>query len=338
MKISKRRLCEMPSCYAAAVVQRNGKALFLLAPDAPGPCYAFDSGTFIPESVWEKPGGTMSIVQVPGTNGDFLAIQRFFPGFQAQDAEIVRVRRGEKGWQTTPLFKLPYVHRFGLLKRGGINYILCATLCTVKTNEKDWSSPGALYAAELPDDLETPIVLTQIGGGYTRNHGFWQIDEHSCLTSCDQGIYEILPPAERGGKWISFHISQNPVSDIALCDIDGDGAAEIVAIEPFHGDKFRIYKWSANGCSPMYEHPGKTNFLHVVWGGELRGQPVFIGGARGGNKELFLLRWQNGKIISETIDSGAGPANISVIHETNRDLILAANHESGEGAVYIIED
>jgi hypothetical protein len=87
MKISKHRLCEMPSCYAAAVIRRNGKTLFLLAPDAPGPCYAFDSGTFIPELVWEKPGGTMAMVAVPdgtglGNPGEFLAIQRFFPGFR----------------------------------------------------------------------------------------------------------------------------------------------------------------------------------------------------------------------------------------------------------------
>ena len=53
-------------------------------PDAPGPCYAFDSQTYERETVWEEPGGTMAMVPLPGKNGDFLAVQRFFPGFQAQ--------------------------------------------------------------------------------------------------------------------------------------------------------------------------------------------------------------------------------------------------------------
>ena len=88
----------------------------------------------------------------------------------------------------------------------------------------------------------------------------------------------------------------------------------------------------------MYEYPEKKDFLHAVWGGRLRGEPAFIGGSRGGNKELFLLRWRNGKIVSEIIDSGAGPANICVINGKERDLILAANHESGEGAVYEVKE
>jgi hypothetical protein len=54
--------------------------------------------------------------------------------------------------------------------------------------------------------------------------------------------------------------------------------------------------------------------------------------------ELFLLRWKDGKIISETIDAGAGPANICVINGQDRDLILTANHESGEGAVYEVRE
>ena len=76
----------------------------------------------------------------------------------------------------------------------------------------------------------------------------------------------------------------------------------------------------------------------MVWGGKLRGEPVFIGGCRGGNKELFLLRWKDGIIVSETIEAGAGPANICVINGKDRDLILTANHESGEGAVFIVTD
>jgi hypothetical protein len=338
MKITKRHLCDMPSCYAAAAVQRDGKTLLLLAPDALGPCYAFDSETYEREAVWEEPGGTMAIVAAPGGNGDFLAVQRFFPGFQAQNAEIIYAHYENGEWRVKALFQLPYVHRFDILERGGVRYLLCATLCTTKKNETDWSSPGGLYAAELPADLSKPLSLVQIADGMTRNHGFWRVNQFTALTSCDQGIYEVRLPEKRGGNWVVHKIIDKPASDIALCDIDGDGVDEIAVIESFHGSQFNIYRKGEKGYSLLYQYPHKTEFLHVVWGGKIRGQPVFIGGCRGGNKELFFLRWQNGKIKSQVIDSGAGPANVSVINEQNRDLILTANHEIGEGAVYIVED
>jgi len=341
MKITKKHLCDLPSCYAASSVELNGRILLLLAPDAPGPCYAFDSETFEKQTVREKPGGTMAMVPLPGGNGDFLAVQRFFPGFQAQDAEIVYVQnRGVKRVADT-LFKLPYIHRFDILERGGVRYILCATLCTVKKNADDWSSPGALYAAELPVDMNRKIALEQIAGGLTRNHGFWHVNYREytrALTSCDQGVYEVSPPAKRGGKWTVRKVLDKPISDIALCDIDGDGVDELAAIEPFHGTKFTIYSKTAEGFTPLYRYPGNTEFLHVVWGGKLRDEPAFIGGCRGGNKDLFLLRWKNGEIVNEIIDTGTGPSNVAVVNGKDGDFILAANHENGEGAVYIITD
>jgi hypothetical protein len=339
VKITKHHLCGLPSCYAASHVVRNGRILLLLAPDAPGPCYAFDSQTFKQETAWKEPGGTMSMVALPGRNGDFLAVQRFFPGFQAQGAEIVWVRRGEKGWQTSTLCKLPYVHRFDTIERGGVQYLLCGTLCSTKNGVDDWTSPGGLYAAELPDNVNQPVSLTKIAGGMTRNHGYWRVKNNgytSALTSCDQGVFEVQPPAERGGQWTVTKVLDKPVSDIALGDIDGDGIDEMATIGPFHGNRFCIYKRLVNGRSLLYQYPGNSEFLHVVWGGKLRGENVFIGGCRGGNKELFLLHWRGGEIVYKIIEAGAGPANVCVINGQDHDLILAANHESGEGAVFIV--
>jgi hypothetical protein len=235
------------------------------------------------------------------------------------------------------LLILPFIHRFAILERAGVRYLLCATLCTTKKNEDDWTSPGGLYAAELPDHLPHPISLTQVAGGMTRNHGFWQVNRGAALTSCDQGIFEVLPPERRGAGWIVKQLNNKPASDIALGDIDGDGKDEMAVIEPFHGGRFNIYRKNAASYTPYYTYPGKTDFLHVVWGGKLRGENVFIGGGRGADKELFLIRNENGNLTSQIIDKEAGPANICVINGKERDLILAANHESGEGAIYIVE-
>lgn len=339
MKFVKRRLCEMKSSYAVSHIERGGRTIILFAPDSRGPCYGFDSQTFEREPIWEEPGGTMAIVPLPDANGDFLAVQRFNPGFQAQDAEIVLARHRGGEWRIEPFLKLPYVHRFDILQRGDIRYLLCCTLCTTKKDLDDWSSPGGLYAAELPSDMKPPANLTRIAGGMTKNHGYWRVQNEgytSALTSCDQGVFIVSPPPQKGGEWAVRNILDKPVSDIALCDIDHDGVDELATIEPFHGNVFTVYRKNSLGYSPLYRHPGKADFYHVAWGGVFEGEAVFIGGSRAGSRELFLLRWKNGAIAAETLDTGLGPANVDVVRSGKRDLIIAANREAGEGAIYSV--
>ena len=123
MKITKEALCALPFCYAVTTLQRDGRTYYLMATDGRGPCYAFDSETLERETVWEGPGGTMSLVEIPGSNGEFLAVQKFMPGFQAADAEIVHVRKDGSGWHVSTWVKIPYIHRFDILGRA-----LCAVL------------------------------------------------------------------------------------------------------------------------------------------------------------------------------------------------------------------
>ena len=193
----------------------------------------------------------------------------------------------------------------------------------------------------MTDNLSSPVSLKIVAGGMTRNHGYWRVqnpDFTSALTSCDQGVFEVLPPEIRGEDWIVRHILDRPVSDIALCDIDGDGVPELAAIEPFHGAEFNVYRRTVEGYTPVYGYPGSLEFCHVVWGGRLRGRPVFIGGCRGGDRELFLLRWENGSFTTETIESGMGPANVAVVNGDDYDLLLVANHEIGEAALFVVTD
>jgi hypothetical protein len=39
---------------------------------------------------------------------------------------------------------------------------------------------------------------------------------------------------------------------------------------------------------------------------------------------------------AEIIDEGVGPSNIHVMHEANRDIIVSANREIAEAALYIV--
>ena len=146
MKFSRMKLCRLPSCYAVASIVHDGRTKLLVAPDDAGPCYCFDALTLEREMVWEGPGGTMSLVPIPSAGGEFLAVQRFFPGFRAEQAKIVRVSPAPDSWNIEPFLRLPFVHRFDILERGGVRYLLCSTLCTARKSQDDWSSPGELMA------------------------------------------------------------------------------------------------------------------------------------------------------------------------------------------------
>lgn len=339
MKISRKHLCDLPFCYAVSPVTIDGRMHFILATDDEGPCYSIDSETLDMKTVWSSPGGTMSIVPLPGTNGEFLASQRFFPGFNAAECEIVHARFDGTVWQVRPWMKVPYLHRFDILTRGGIQYLLFCTLAETKKNTDDWTKPGKLYAAELPSDHSRPDVLHEIAGGMTRNHGYCRLQRDgytAAMTGCDEGVFEVLPPETRGGAWTVTKILDRRVSDVAVCDIDGDGFEELATIEPFHGTDFVVYHQSAGGYEEIYRYPGKMNFVHTVWGGLLRGEPVFIGGCRALDKEMFMLRYRGGVIHEELIDAGLGPSNVAVIRDEAQDMILTANREAHQGSVYIV--
>jgi len=345
MKFTKRHLCRLPHCYAVTDIEIDGQKKYVFATDDDGPCYCIDGETFEVQTVWEGPGGTMSLIPLPGRNGDFLASQRFFPGFNAPDCEIVLLRYREGKWLSEPWLKMPYVHRFDILERGGARYLICCTLAESKKDENDWSKPGGLFVAELSPDFSAPEELRKIADGMTRNHGYCRLNHHDysyALTSCDEGVFEVIPPENRGGEWSVRRILDKRVSDIAVCDIDGDGLLELATIEPFHGTDFVVYHQTESGYKEVYRYPDKMAFVHVVWGGELRGLPVFLGGCRAINKEMFMLSYENGEFATKIIETGFGPSNVKVIKDMDkdmsRDLILTANREAGECALFEITD
>ena len=338
MKIEKRHVCDLENCYSTAHMTLEGKERILFAPDAFGACISVDLETGETKEVWKEPGGTMSMVQIPGKD-EFLAVQGFNPGFDAAEARLVHVFREQGSWQVRDLLTIPYIHRFDILERGGVRYLICCTVCSAKEYEQDWRSPGYTYAAVLPEDLTEPIELKPISEGMTRNHGYLRIQREGytcCLTSSDQGVYEVLPPENPGAAWTYERILDTPVSDIALCDIDGDGVEELATLEPFHGDTIRIYRKEGEVYTPVYTCPDPVDFCHVVWGGTLLGEPAFIFGAREKRKDLFIIRYREGQFVREELEAGSGPSNIAVIHREKEDIIAVANREKGEGALFIL--
>ncbi|WP_411169789.1 hypothetical protein ACH36K_04635 [Clostridium sp. MB05] len=345
MKFEKKFLTNLHRCYATSSTVIDGERHILLATEGEGPCYSYRGEEFEQNTVWDGPGGTMSMIPVPGKNGDFLAVQNFFPTFQSENATIVWAKPVEDGkFEVKTLFKMPYVHRFDILSAGDKHYFIGATLCTTKEFKDDWSNPGKIYIAEIPEDLNTPFEFKIIKEGLTKNHGYcrttWNGKMAGLVTS-EEGVFVVTPPQKDGDEWSVEQIMNRPTSDIAVVDIDEDGEDELVTIEDFHGGNFLINKKIDGEYKTIYKYPKEMDFGHVVWGGKLRGIPTIIGGYRRNEKELFIIQCDDKEKLTfktQVIEAGVGPSNVAVINEEDRDIIISANRELGEAALYFVTE
>jgi len=343
MKIEKKLLTKLFRCYATSSTVIDGEKKILFATEGQGAAYMYSGPDFKQSTIWDGPGGTMSMIQVPGKNGDFLAVQNFFPTFDSKEATIVWAHPlPDDKWEVKTILHLPYVHRFDILTGAdGTHYFIGCTLCTSKTDKDDWSDPGKIYVGELPEDLTQTIELKVIKEGMLKNHGYsratWD-GRMAGMVTCENGVFAVTPPVKQGSGWSIETINEIPTSDIAVGDIDGDGMDELVTIEPFHGNKFVIRHKTANGYEEVYTYPEPMEFGHVVWFGKLRGVPTIIGGQRRNAKDLFYIQYRNGKYIKTTIATDIGPSNVAVINEKDRDIIISADREVGEAVLYIVTD
>lgn len=346
MQIEKQVLCSMPDCYAVACFPAGGVLHAFFATDGRGGCVSVNLSTGKAETVWEGPGGTMSLVPLPHADGEFLATQCFFPGFEASASRVVRVTRSNAGWQVKPWLSLPYLHRFDVLSNGGNQYLLCCTLAEQKTSPEDWSHPGGLAGCLLGADASSPGHLQPVAGGMTRNHGYCRVETPEgdyALTSCDEGVFEVRPPQQPGGCWKVQKLLERPVSDIAVTPARS-GRRLLAAIEPFHGDRFCLYRPALGmGWERVWTLPDPSPFGHAIWGGTLWGQDAFLFGFREGRRQLFAVlcaetredKFADG-VQCLPLDEGGGPSNACVIHRGEEEWVLCANRVSGEGVLYRI--
>ena len=342
MKIEKRFLTTLNRCYSCNSIEVDGQTRILLATEGEGACLAWSSPDYTQSHpVWEGPGGTMSIVPIPGTNGEFLAVQKFFRMFDWEEAKVVHVRPlAGGGYEVTDILHLPYIHRFDLLTVGDRHYFIGCTLATTKSAKDDWSNPGKIWVGEYAG--VGPLQVRVLKDGLTKNHGYSRLAQEGKmvgLVTCEEGAFEVAPPQTPGGEWSVRQFMDWPISDISAIDIDGDGELEFATIEPFHGEYFRVYKKVGGKFEKIFEHAETTEFYHVVVGATLAGEPVFIGGCRRGKQQLFYVRAKQKaplELESVLIEEGVGPSNAYVLHEKDRDILVSANREKAEAALYFV--
>ncbi|GKX29870.1 hypothetical protein SH1V18_23500 [Vallitalea longa] len=336
MKINKKVLGNLERVYATNIMNIDNEYNYLIATEGKGSCLRFDEN-YNKSIVWDNPGGTMNIIPVPNKEKEFIATQNFFPTFDAKESRIVHaVLQYDKTWKITPIMKIPYLHRFDIIDVNGEIYFIGSTLCEGKEFKDDWTKPGKVYIGKLNDNITEPFDIKPILEGITKNHGFcngiWN-GKRTILVSGSEGVFAIYVPENGDGEWKTEQLLSHEVSDIATCDIDNDGVMELATIEAFHGDKGIIYKKVDGKLKPIYSY--SYEFGHVIWGGKILNEPAFIIGGRKGKMELMCFKMdKTGNINSTLIDNTGGPSNISVVNMDDKDVILAANRQVGEIAVY----
>ena len=345
MKAEKKVIGTLEKCYSIAPLEYQGKHHLLVAAEKQDPCLLFDLEGNQEEVVWEQPGGTMSMVQMPGSDGVFLATHKFYSPNDSKEAKIVLVTPEKEGsWKVQTLTGLPFVHRFDILTRNGQKYLIACALKSGHEYKDDWSSPGKVYAAVLPEDLsgydeEHPLPLTVLQEGMLKNHGYYRTaegDYDTGVISADNGVFQFVPPQAPGGEWEIRRLTSDAASDGLLIDLDGDGQEELLTIAPFHGENIFIYKKTEQGYEKVYSCPVFLPFSHAICGGMICGRPRVIIGHRKGNRDLtaFSYDQSTGTYVMEVLDRDCGPANVFHYTYSGADWLLSANREINEIALY----
>ncbi len=352
MRVEKKVISNLEKCYAMAELQYQGRHGFLVAAEKNNPCYLFSEEGERLETVWTGPGGVMTMVQVPGSDGQFLSTRKFYSPNDSREASIViATPKGKDDWEIRTLCDAPFVHRFGILRRNGIRYLLVCCLKTGHEYKNDWRFPGACYAAVLPEDLsgfdaDHQLQLTKIKDGLLRNHGYCLIKwngHDAALVGCEQGTFLFAPPVNPDAPWDIRQICSIPASDSVLLDFDGDGKPELGTISPFHGNSLTIYHLDEfDNYVPCWKLPlpeSETEMLHATWAGTLVGKPTWVVGWRKGTRQTVAITCEDGAYKTELIDKDTGCANLlHFVNAKGQDVLVGTNREIDEAAMYIVTE
>jgi hypothetical protein len=351
VKVTKRTVANLERVYSIAAApgaKVDGWPAFLAGSEGDGPLLYFEPPQYEPIEIASKPGGFISLWTFEQDASSYVvAATDFKPGFKAENCRIIVYPLDEavRG-KSFEVGTLPYTHRAAVLAVGGRQCFLGSTLCSAKAFKYDWTQPGGIHLAVMPDKIDSRWEFRQIVTGLNKNHGmdFAQLDRTGrggFLLSAMEGLFYMRIPESPDGQWEVETIAEGEHSDGFAYDWDTVGHAQIFAISPFHGNTVTIYRreqgrWSGTVIAD------DISMGHVLWAGELLGRPGLLVGGRDGQKELLLYRKSGpeGKDFSyELIDEGIGPTQIAVVDrgKDSAGLIVAA-HGVNEVRTYTLTE
>ncbi|MCS4488003.1 hypothetical protein [Streptococcus sciuri] len=325
MKFTKVLSDVLPSCYAVSRIYHGSHDYLLVASEVEEACLAYDvNRNFEKTQVWGEVGGTMSIIQIPESM-DFLATQRFYPGFDAASCRIVRgTFQGAGQWEISEVTSFPYLHRFDLVEHGGKILFIGCTIANSKAFSEDWSDDGKIFVGQFDTKKNNILNLEELSLRLKKNHGYYEVhDQAYSLITGVEGIFRLDYPGE-DGQWHLTKIFGEETSDIVQLDVDGDGRLENAIIQDFHGDRFRIL--SEDFKEERFTYPEATPFGHALWAGSLLGKEVFLFGWRAGKKDFVAFHYQDGRFVQEVIEAGVASSNCLAFEKEGKAYIFSANN------------
>ena len=336
MNIRKKVIASSPGVYSTAEFLFDNEQFLATASENRGEkAYIIDPRTLEYKQLYEGEVGVMNIVQVPQKK-QLLCITKFYPIFQSKETTICSLTPRDDNvlstWDKKEIKILPFCHRIGVVTIGKTYYLLACTLCEDKDFQEDWSKPGSLWIARIPEDPSGTWDFHKVFEGLTKNHGLFIEHDNQVYISSDNGVMLFdFTIYREGSLLIPILVSNAPTSDIYIHEYKERRL--IAAIEPFHGDKLNLYQETNNQIELVNSFA--ISFGHIVWIGLLFEELVLIVGNRGSEKNLEIINISDGR--RELIDTGVGSTQMSVYYEQNSVKILSANHGSGEISLYTIK-
>lgn len=335
MQVQKLLTDTLPAAYAVCRLQAGEADFLLVASEVEAACFAYDLNHDLDKQVvWQGIGGTMSIVQVPGTM-NFLATQKFYPGFDAKECQIVYGFFNGSSWDIQKFADFPYLHRFDLVEnqRGELLFI-GATIANSKAYVEDWSDKGRLFVGKFDSKSLTLENLKDLPLCLLKNHGYYRAESegYSLITAVEGVVKLTYPDFSDTGDWRLDILYGQETSDIVQGDIDNDGNIENIVIQGFHGDRLRVF--SEDFDQELYHYPEATPFGHAIWSGTLSGIASFIFGWRSEKAELRVFNYLDGHFQSHVVEAGVASSNCLAFDKDGKSYLFSANNGSHQVALY----
>ena len=311
LQITRTPLIPIDNPYAVGYLQLNDQLWGVCASGSRGAGVAFPAEH--PELAAEQKlsaanWGAQMFCQVDDTS--YFSIQGFLPEYQCEGAHMVRVSKNGENWNVEKCFDMPFLHKIAIVDVLGHPWLIGATLSGPKDFKEDWSKPGEVVIAPVPEDpVSGKWEFRQLLYPMTKNHGFCKAKvagREVVYISATEGTWMVLPPTAEGEDWQTKKVLDFEIGDLTVDPLTGDMAAVV----GFHGDEFTFYQGlGTNDLKPVFSEPIKWG--HTAWLGQVGGVPVVVAGELFGKARiLFYADCGNGyQLVHE--EENIGPFSVT---------------------------